>query len=108
MKQIPYFKLFNRENLNIDSASGMHGVLAFMQKTGFVYAFEKSAQVSRIRDSIEPTALLTAVICALMDGADRIEQIPCFLEKNRKFTKSLGLPGIPHPTTIYKLLKRIN
>ncbi|NLJ04817.1 MAG: transposase family protein [Exilispira sp.] len=79
-----------------------------MQKTEFIDAFEKSAQVSRIRDSIEPAALLTAVICALMDGADRIEQIPCFLEKNRKFTKSLGLPRIPHPTTIYKLLKRIN
>ena len=42
---MPYFKLFNRENLNIDSTFGMHGVLAFMQKTEFIDAFEKRAQV---------------------------------------------------------------
>ena len=108
MRNITYFKLFNRENLNIDSAFGMHAVVAFMQRTGFIDAFEKSAKVSRIRNGIEPAALLTASICALMDGADRIEQIPCFLEKNRKFVKSIGLPVIPHSTTFYKLLKRIN
>ncbi len=71
----------NKENLNVDSSRIMHGVAAFMMKRGFIVALRKSAKAIRIKDNLEQKALLTFSILALMDGANRIEQIPADMEK---------------------------
>jgi hypothetical protein len=59
----------------IDGATRIQQIPHFMQKNYFIKATTKSAKFFRIRYGIEPVALLTTDVCALMDSADRVKQI---------------------------------
>lgn len=63
----------------------------------------ESVKTFRIKDNLEQADILKASILALIDVVDRIEQIPYFLEKNRKLMKSLGIKKVGHPSTLHKL-----
>lgn len=108
MKKINYFKLIAKENFHIDSSIAMHPVCAFIQNSGLYEAIRKATGFSEGRSGIKQTNLIIACILAIIDGVSNIEQMPSFLEKNKRFAKELGVNKIPSKSTIYKLFERVN
>jgi len=108
MKKINYFKLIAKENFQIDSSIGIYPVCAFIQNSGLYEAIIKAAEFSKGKSGIKQTNLIIASILAIIDGVTNIEQMPSFLEKNKRFAKELGINKIPSKSTIYKLFERVN
>ncbi|MEM4396970.1 MAG: IS1380 family transposase [Candidatus Woesearchaeota archaeon] len=108
MKKINYFKLIAKENFQIDSSIGIYPVCAFIQNSGLYEAIRKAAGFSKGKSGTKQTNLIIASILAIIDGVTNIEQMPSFLEKNKRFAKELGINKIPSKSTIYKLFERVN